>query len=512
MKLKSLSALTTIVIASSGLTPTTEEPVTFYEDIQPIVFENCTSCHRAGEIGPFPLTTYAEVSKKAKTIRIATETRYMPPWHADTNYREFVGVRRLTDKQITLFSDWIDQGKPEGNPDNAVPTPQYPQGWRLGEPDLIVTMSRAFEIPADGPDLYRKFVLPLNFPQDRWVKAVELHSTAPTALHHSRYALDPTRQAVQLDGADGQIGFEGMAINQDIPLGDYVPGITPHKLPGDLARLIPKKTDLVLSSHFHPTGKVEHEQTSVGLYFADKPPSRNIHVIDLPPNLGRFAGIDIPAGKSDFKVVEKFTIPVDSEGISVHGHAHFLGKTMKMTALFPDGTEEVVLNIPEWDLDWQDTYYFKDQFLLPAGTVLTSTLIYDNSANNPNNPTSPPIRVKFGRSANDEMGSIVLLVVPTEPSQKNGTTKIEQRLYAQALAKFAKNLSRSQSLNELSQLMDRLDKNSDGALNQGELPARLRDFLLSSFDKDADKKLNSEESKALFERLVELSKEDSKAN
>ena len=390
-----------------------DEAITFNEHIAPIVHQNCSSCHREGESAPFSLITFSEVSKKAGTIKRVISDRYMPPWHAGPGAHKFLDERRLTDDQIALFSKWIEQGKQEGENSGKEP-PHFTKGWQLGEPDLVVTMKAGYEVPADGPDIYRNFVVPLDLPEDKWVKAIELRPSARAVLHHSLFFLDSSGTARKLDGKDGKPGFRGMSFRTSGSLGHYVPGVTPRKLPGDLARPLAKGADLILSSHFHPTGKPETEQTTVGFYFADGPPSRKLNEIQIPPAFGRKAGIDIPAGKSDYSIGDSFTLPADAEAVCITGHAHYICETMKMTATFPDGKTEVLLDIPDWDLDWQDTYYFEEKVILPKGTVLKSEITYDNSENNPDNPNIPPKRIKWGRESTDEMGSMTLTVVPAE--------------------------------------------------------------------------------------------------
>ncbi|HQZ28084.1 MAG TPA: hypothetical protein PK648_08045, partial [Verrucomicrobiales bacterium] len=180
-----------------------ETTATFHRDIAPIIYANCTTCHREGESAPFPLTNFAEVSRKAKTISRVVNDREMPPWHANIEATKFLDVRRLDDKQIALIDHWIAAGKPEGNLADAPPLPEFTPGWQLGKPDLIVTMAEAYEVPAEGPDIYRNFVLPLDLPEDKWVKAIELRPSARTVMHHSLYFLDSTGKARELDGKDG---------------------------------------------------------------------------------------------------------------------------------------------------------------------------------------------------------------------------------------------------------------------------------------------------------------------
>jgi hypothetical protein len=478
--------------------------VTYHQDIAPIVYQNCTSCHREGESAPFSLSNYEEVSRKAKTIARVMDDRYMPPWHASIDHLPFRDMRRLSDEEIARFASWIEAGKPEGDPATAPSLPDFPKGWQLGEPDLVVTMASAYEVPADGPDIYRNFVLPLDLPEDKWVKAVELRPSARSVLHHSLFFLDDSGTARSLDGKDGKPGFSGMGFRKSGSLGGYVPGVTAQKLPGDLARPLPKGSDIVLATHFHPSGKVENEQTTIGLYFADAPPSRQLQEVQVPPGFGRGAGIDIPAGESNYVIEDTFTLPVAYEAISVGGHAHYICETMKMTATLPDGEEKVLLEITDWDMDWQDTYYFAEPVILPAGTVIKSVISYDNSANNPDNPHAPPQRIKWGRESTDEMGSLTLVGVPVEAddfTRLSRATKVER---AKILSNLGRELINSRVASRLPQIMKSLDKNRDGNLDASELPERMRGALLLKLDTDGDKSLNPSELQALKDWLENL--------
>jgi len=481
-----------------------DESATYHRDIAPIVYANCTVCHREGEAAPFPLTSYEEVSRKAGTIRRVVNDRYMPPWHANDEVTAFLDVRRLTPEQITLIDRWVAAGKPEGNPADAPAMPTFTQGWQLGEPDLIVKMATPFEVPAEGPDIYRNFVLPLDLPADKWVKAIELRPSARSVVHHSLYFLDDSGTARQLDGKDGKPGFNGMSFRQSGSLGGYVPGVSPRKLPADLARPLPKGSDLVLSTHFHPSGKAELEQTTVGIYLSDTPPSRKLEELQVPPGFGRSAGIDIPAGEKNFTIRDSFKLPVDVEAYSVSGHAHYLCTTMKMTATYPDGETRILLDIPDWDLDWQDTYFFAEPLILPAGTVVDSVITYDNSTGNPENPHTPPKRVKWGRESTDEMGSITLVAVALDAADDQRLNLSTKAQRAKIFAQLGQELKSTGVLERLPAIVKKLDSNGDGSLQESEIPERMRAALILRLDEDGDKTLNPSEIESLKDWLANL--------
>ncbi len=390
----------------------------FTEDVAPIVFAKCAACHRPGEAAPFALLTYEDVRKRGPMLASVTKARVMPPWHADEGWTKFRDERRLSEAEILTLQTWVKSGMPEGPQAKLPKLPDFPQGWQLGKPDVVLTMERGFEVPADGPDIYRNFVLKLNLPEDKWVKAIELRPSARSVVHHVLYFLDSTGAARKKDGADGKPGFAGMTagVARGGSLGGWAVGASPRRLPQDLALPLPKGSDIVLQSHFHPTGKVETEQTTIGLYFADKPPSRTLTGVQVPALFGFGAGIDIPPGEADYRIRDSFTLPVEVEVFGAGAHAHYLAKTMRLTATLPDGTSKAVLGINDWDFAWQDQYYFEQPFRLPKGTRVDVEIRYDNSAANPRNPSNPPQRVKWGEGSFDEMGSMSLIAVPASES------------------------------------------------------------------------------------------------
>jgi len=396
--------------------------VTFAEQIAPIVFENCTVCHRPGQVAPFTLLNYADTRKHAKTMLRVMEDRYMPPWHPEPGHGEFRGDRRMSDAQIALFSKWVKTGMAEGDAKKTPAPPKFPDGWQLGEPDLVVKMDRAFDVPAEGADIYQNFVIPLNLTEDKWVTAVEFRATAPAVMHHVLYFLDDSGRARAKVTKDGQPGFPGMGFRPTGALGGWAVGATPVRLPEGLAYPLKKGSDLVLQTHFHLSGKAEKEIITVGLYFAEKAPKRTLVNIPLPPIFGLFSNIDIPAGKEKFQLNDSFTLPVDVDLVGVGAHAHYLGKTMKATATLPDGKVQKLFSIREWDFNWQGQYLYKDFVRLPKGTVIHAELTWDNSAANPHNPSDPPVRVTWGEGSTDEMGSIGFRVVAADEAD---TTKLQ---------------------------------------------------------------------------------------
>jgi hypothetical protein len=386
--------------------PELPDRVTFTEHVAPIVFQSCTACHRPGEAAPFPLMSYRDVKKRGRAILDVVERRAMPPWQPEPGHGELRGERRLSDHQIALLRRWVKTGMAEGDPRKLPELPRFQEGWFLGNPDVIVRMDRDFDVPAGGPDIYRNFVFRLNLPEDRWITAIELRPSARSVVHHALYFSDSSRSARKLDGRDGQPGFEGMGFRGSGMLDGWAVGGTPKKLPDGLAWPLPRGADLVVQTHFHPSGKVEKERLTLGLYFAPKAPARALVNVPLPPAFGLFSGIDIPPGKADYTVTDSFTLPVDVELVGCAAHAHYLGKSLRGWAVLPDGKEQRLFWIKDWDFNWQESYFYKRPVRLPKGTVLHSEVIWDNSIDNERNPHRPPQRVRWGEGTDDEMGSL----------------------------------------------------------------------------------------------------------
>ena len=310
---KWLIVLLALVLFPSPARPASDPPEepTFAEHIAPLVFDNCTTCHRPGQVAPFSLLNFADTRKHAKTMLRVMKDRFMPPWQPEPGHGEFRGERRLSDAQIALFEQWLKTGMAEGDPKKIPALPKFPEGWRIGQPDLVVEMDRAFDVPADGQDIYRNFVIPLNLSSDKWVNAVEFRASAPEVVHHVLYFLDDSGQARTRDLKDGQPGFPGMGFRRTGSLRGWAVGATPIRLPDGLALPLKKGSDLVLQTHFHLSGKATKEKLTIGIYFADKPPKRGIVGLPLPPSFGLFSNIDLAAGQTDFKVTDSFTLPVD---------------------------------------------------------------------------------------------------------------------------------------------------------------------------------------------------------
>ena len=432
-------------LAAAALLPAADK-ITFSETIAPIVYQNCVTCHRPGEAAPFSLISYEDVKKRGALIANVTKSRYMPPWHAAHGYGDFADERRLSDAQIAAIGDWVSQGMPQGDPAKMPKVPQFPEGWHLGKPDLVLEMRAGFDLPASGADVYRNFVIPTHLTEDKWVRAVEFHPSARKVVHHALFAYVDGGALAKIDGADGRPGFGGMGSIGVSPgrgnsgsLGGWAVGATPTFLAAGLALPLPKGSDFVLQMHFHLTGKPEMEKSVVGIYFADKAPERRLFAAQAPALFGFGAGVDIPAGEKHYTIQDSLTLPVDVTAYGVSSHAHYVGKEMKATATLPDGTTKALLWIPDWDFNWQDRYNYKTPVSLPKGTRIDVEIAYDNSADNPRNPSHPAKRVQWGEQSFDEMGSVTVQIVAVHKEDEQVLQQFFAARVRDAIAKGVQN-------------------------------------------------------------------------
>jgi tetratricopeptide (TPR) repeat protein len=394
--------------AVSAAGPQDQPQVTFNKDIAPILYANCASCHHPGESAPFSLLNYQDAKQHAKLIATATANHYMPPWQPDSEGGEFEGDRRLSKSDIETIQEWSEGGSLEGDPRDLPPLPDFGRRWTLGTPDLIVEMPDAITVPADGPDVFRNFLLPIPLADRKFVRAIEFRPGNPRVVHHVRIMLDDTGEVRALDRKDPEPGFGGMDVpGARFPDGHFL-GWAPGKMPETEAFPWPLEpgTDFVLQMHLKPGGKAEQVRASIGLYFTDKPAATTPLMIRLGSKV-----IDIPAGAARHEVIDTYTLPVDVTVTSVYPHAHYLAKDMRVTAKKRDGSVETLLHIPNWNFNWQDAYAFRRPQQYKKGTTITMRYTYDNSDANPRNPSQPPRRVRFGSETTDEMGELLVQVL-----------------------------------------------------------------------------------------------------
>jgi len=410
-------------------------------DIAPLVYAHCTTCHHPGGAGPFSLLTYADARRWAPQMLAVTQSRFMPPWLPEPGYGDFADVRRLSDDDRALIKRWVDGGSLQGDPAAAPQPPQYDATWQLGKPDLVLQVPRPVAVPAGGTDLYFNLIMPYLLKETHYIRAMEILPSPANVVHHANVFIDRTENLRHMYPHDWEAGIPGMDLLMDAgnrfdPDSHFLfwkPDSPALVEPEGMPWRLDPGNDLGINIHLKPSGKAESVSVRVGLYFASDPP---VH----QPMLLQLAGddqLDIPAGDSDFVVQDSLTLPVDVEVLGVYPHAHYLGHDMKGWAILPNGEKKWLVWIKDWDINRQSVYPYREPLLLPRGTVLHMLYSYDNSAANPHNPHSPPVRVRAGNRSEDEMSHLWLQVLPvnTPPGAPDPRLLLEEAWMRDRLAK-----------------------------------------------------------------------------
>ena len=350
--------------------------VTFSKHIAPILQKNCQDCHRPGQIGPMRLMNYKDAVGWAETIREVVEEGRMPPWYADPKHGKFRNDRRLPDEEKKTLLTWLDSGMPEGDRKDLPPPRQYPEGWQIGEPDVVVKLPKPIEVPAETPKggvPYKYVLVDPGFKEDKWVVRAEARPDAVPVVHHILvFILAP-----------------GERYNPDNP-GQTLCGMAPGEMPmmhiNGMAKKIPAGSRLLFQMHYTPNGKAYTDQSCIGLIFAKEPPrhrvlTKPIHNIQFITRLVR-----IPAGAENFPIEGSFTLEKDSHILSFMPHMHLRGKSFRYEAIYPDGKKETLLSVPHYNFNWQSAYRLAEPKAMPKGTKIHCIAHFDNSTKNPHNP------------------------------------------------------------------------------------------------------------------------------
>jgi Tfp pilus assembly protein PilF len=452
----------------------TAAQVTFNRDVAPIIFRSCSSCHRPAEAAPFSLLNYSDAKKHARQIAEVTQSRAMPPWLPEPQKLKLADELRLADAEITLIQRWVEQGEIEGAPSDLPAQPKFVEGWRLGQPDLILTSNKPLTLPPSGTDTYWNFIFPVPISQTRWVKAIEIRPGDKRYVHHANILVDREGASRKRESEPGA-GFGGMEIRIESQVFDpdshllfWKPGTVPSVEPEGMALRLDKGTDLILNTHLQPSGKPEVIQPSIGLYFTPHPATKLPMLLQLEND----AKLDIPAGQKDFLVTDDFTLPIDVELLAIYPHAHYLGKDIQASATLPNGTKKTLIHIPHWNLNWQAVYRYAEPVRLPKGTKVSLRYVYDNSEENPLNPNHPPARVKGGNRSSDEMCHLWLQVLPVDfdPAQGDPRMVLQEALARHNVEKNPNDFEAHYNLAAMLQTRNQLD----GAIREYQLAVRLR--------------------------------------
>ena len=409
-----VAAAAAAALVLAGAAPRVAPPPTFSREIVRIFAAHCQQCHHDGGPTHLSLERYSPANLLAEEIAQMTRTHQMPPWKPIAGCGVFAGERRLSQAEIDLIGAWEAAGAPEGNRADLPPRKKFDGAWKLGKPDLIVGMPEAYTPPGDR-ETFRSIVIPLDFPETRYVTSIDVRPSSPRSVHHVTAMIDSSGKARKLDAADPKPGYDGQLDVQFVPtsyFGNWFSNAEPFRIPDGVGIPVPPHSDLVLYFHFHPLNATPPpEQTKVGLYFAKKRPQRLLEYRAIA-----LGALEIPAGNPDVRVTSSYTLPKSIHMYAIGGHMHYLGHRIEVNATRPGGVRECLLKIEDWDPAWGGMYQLATPLALPAGTVIDLAASFDNTDANPRNPSNPPVDVHFGQTTKDEMCFTEFTYTTDEPA------------------------------------------------------------------------------------------------
>lgn len=415
--------------------------LSYAEDIAPIIAENCAQCHREGGIAPFAMDSRLAVQGWSPMIREVVMTKRMPPGQIDNKVGlPFKNEMNLSDEEMRKLVRWINAGsRVDGDRDPLTELVWPDTKWTLGEPDLIVAIPPQ-TIPATGVVDYMDIPIDLGLTEDRWVRGSEVAPDKAEVLHHIITTVlppgyNPDPQSLFIEAINSLPEERAAAIraemftafaageapdidrifaeNPDIDVGallagaggdiasvaGYAPGNSVSLNPEGVGGLLPAGTQLSLQMHYTTSGKEVTDQTEIGIYFY---PEGYVPEERMSGGVGNAFSIAIPAGAKDHAMRLVTNVPNEADIYSLMPHMHFRGKRMKFTAIYPDGTEELLLSVPAYSFNWQLAHELADPLRVPAGTKIVADGAFDNSSQNPFNP-DPASEVNWGEQSWEEM-------------------------------------------------------------------------------------------------------------
>jgi len=411
--------------------------ITFSEQIAPIIYKNCTSCHRPGAAGPFSLITYRDVAKRAKMIGKVTASRAMPPWLADNTYTHFTDEKELTENELEMIRQWIEQGAPLGDTSKLISPPVYVEGSMLGKPDLVVKMPEVFKIKGDNKDEFMFMKIPFEIPHDTFVKAIEFVPGNKKLVHHVnghllRYEFDKKKdindgeKIVDSQKYDVKELYEKLKLANDdgtYPVlkpsfVNYLPGVLPTMYPNGIGGFVLNRKNVIFLKdiHYGPSPVDTSDESYFNIFYAKEAPKRPTLEMQLG-TLGISPVVPpLVVPPNEVKTFSTSTIaPMDMSILTINPHMHLLGKTFLAFAVTPNGDTIPLIRIKKWDFRWQYFYTFKQIVKIPKGSVITAIGVYDNTVNNPLNPFSPPRTVSERNGSmrtTDEMFQFIITYLP----------------------------------------------------------------------------------------------------
>lgn len=463
---------TTSAVASGCLigrgprdTESAETTVTYANQVSRILQSRCVSCHRAGEIGPMDLSTYDDASAWSDMIAEVVDDQRMPPWHASPEHGSFENDRRMPAEEIDTIKKWVKSGAPRGDAKNEPDPLTFVEGWQLPrEPDLVIPMSdKPANIPARGDVQYQYFVADPKLTEDTWVNGMEIVPGNRSVVHHILVFV--REKGNKKRGLDGERGF----------LVGYVPGTRVAMMPEGMAKRIPANSELVFQVHYTTNGTATTDLSKVGFCVTDaKTVTHEVQTTSavqpqfrIPPNDGNY--------KVNAMQPEDL---VACELLSMSPHMHVRGKSFRYSLVYPDGKREVLMDIPQYDFNWQTEYRLTKKKKIPKGTRMFCEAVFDNSTKNLNNP-DPNSWVQWGDQTYEEMMiGYFHISVPIDPKighaeevKKNKPSRPTPiQIFTMLDTDNDNKLLKSEVPKQLLSTFEKLDKNADGILEKSELP------------------------------------------
>jgi peroxiredoxin len=381
-----------------------DNPTTYARHAAAILHKRCAVCHHADTAAPFSLMTWQDAKERAEMIRESVAERRMPPWDADARFGHFENDLRLPQEELDTLLAWIDEGALLGDEKDLPEPPKFVAGWQIGQPDLVFQMQEEFKVPASGTVKYQYFVVPTNLDHDVWVQAAEPRPGNRAVVHHIIVYM----REVGTKRTKGLPAIGGFAVGEE-----------PVVMPPGVGIRIPKGYELIFQLHYTPNGKETTDRSEMGIILCKQPPEREAHGGAAVNPLFR-----IPAGEPRHEVLSTTTILKDAELLTLMPHMHVRGRDFKFTAQYPDGQSEVLLNVPNYDFQWQHRYRLAKPKQVPAGTRIDCVAHFDNSIENPANP-DPTKAVTWGDQTWEEM-MIGFFTYVDAPTVKSKTTRLSE--------------------------------------------------------------------------------------
>jgi len=395
---------------------------TWADNIACIAFTRCTGCHHTGGIAPFSMIDYASAFPYSSLIQLMVNDRKMPPWPPDPNYQTYAHERVLTQQEIDLINDWVNNGSPQGNPGNTPTPPVYNGNAQITSPDLSVVMP-TYTVPAVGYDLYRCFVIQNVTAIDQFITGIEVLPGNNNIVHHVLIYADTSQTCIILDNIDpdpGYTSFGGVGSNTANLIGAWVPGAQPYFLPATMGIKLPANSHIIMQVHYPLGSSGQVDSTRVNMQLTTNASTRNVYIVPLLNHSTNLVNgpLFIPAYTVQTFNAQQLT-PIALTVLAVAPHMHLIGTEISSWAVTILNDTIELIDIPEWDFHWQGAYSFRQPVKIPAGATLYSAATYDNTPNNPNNPSVPPVDVSLGEATTDEMMLIYFYFLPYVSGDEN---------------------------------------------------------------------------------------------